>query len=267
MRYSTESVEQTLDGESVHREWKQLYRGSAGLRLDRILRRRALRCMKLPSRARILDAGCGPELRHSIPLAARGFRVDAIDVAEPVIESARRCAQMQAQGLQLTVQRDSLLELSAASETYDLVICAHVLMHVPEIQKACMELFRVVKPGGWLFVVENNADSLQEIVRNRFGVQFDDPMYELEGLVYAGKTAAGETYIARQLDVQWFCEFCRKQGVTLHRRWAREFTELYTVIDNPFAAGLVHRLNRTLFRLPGGAALALQNALLLRKTG
>jgi SAM-dependent methyltransferase len=33
--------------------------------------------------------------------------------------------------------------------TFDVVLCSHVLEHVPDDRKAMAELFRVMKPGGW----------------------------------------------------------------------------------------------------------------------
>lgn len=33
--------------------------------------------------------------------------------------------------------------------TFDVILCSHVLEHVPEDRKAMAELFRVMKPGGW----------------------------------------------------------------------------------------------------------------------
>ncbi len=33
--------------------------------------------------------------------------------------------------------------------TFDVILCNHVLEHIPDDQKAMKELFRVMKPGGW----------------------------------------------------------------------------------------------------------------------
>ena len=35
------------------------------------------------------------------------------------------------------------------SETFDAIICMHVLEHIPEDRKAIHELYRILKPGGW----------------------------------------------------------------------------------------------------------------------
>jgi len=40
-------------------------------------------------------------------------------------------------------------EINAPSNTFDAIICNHVLEHVPEDRKAISELFRVLKPSGW----------------------------------------------------------------------------------------------------------------------
>lgn len=40
-------------------------------------------------------------------------------------------------------------ELTFPSETFDVVICNHVLEHVPDDRKALSELYRVLKKGGW----------------------------------------------------------------------------------------------------------------------
>jgi predicted SAM-dependent methyltransferase len=38
------------------------------------------------------------------------------------------------------------------SETFDALICIHILEHIKEDRRALKELFRVLKPGGWAVV-------------------------------------------------------------------------------------------------------------------
>lgn len=51
-------------------------------------------------------------------------------------------------GSQAMVAMD-ITALDFPDESFNIVICNHVLEHVPDDRKALMELFRVLKPGGW----------------------------------------------------------------------------------------------------------------------
>ena len=46
------------------------------------------------------------------------------------------------------VVRADLMDLPFEAETFDVVICSHVLEHVPDDRKAMSEIRRVLKPGG-----------------------------------------------------------------------------------------------------------------------
>ena len=45
-----------------------------------------------------------------------------------------------------------ITNISQASETYDLIICYHILEHVIEDEKAMKELFRILKPNGTILI-------------------------------------------------------------------------------------------------------------------
>jgi SAM-dependent methyltransferase len=45
--------------------------------------------------------------------------------------------------------RMELTSLPIPSETFDAIICNHVLEHIPDDRRAIHELYRVLKPGGW----------------------------------------------------------------------------------------------------------------------
>ncbi|KFN01172.1 glycosyltransferase [Bacillus clarus] len=53
------------------------------------------------------------------------------------------------------IPKDQLMEevdvtnIVYENEAFDVIICSHVLEHVPEDEKAMKELYRVLKPGGW----------------------------------------------------------------------------------------------------------------------
>lgn len=46
------------------------------------------------------------------------------------------------------VQKEDLLDLQIDDDSFDWIICNHVLEHIPDDEKAMSEIFRVLKPGG-----------------------------------------------------------------------------------------------------------------------
>lgn len=111
-----------------------------------------------------------------------------------------------------------------ASASYDILICSHVLEHVPDDRQALRELYRVLKPGGWGILMVPIILTLPEIDEDpqvtdeaerwrRFG-QFDHVrLYNKAGFV-ARMEEAG--FFVRQLAVQAFGETAFQQaGLTL----------------------------------------------------
>lgn len=45
-----------------------------------------------------------------------------------------------------------LVRLPFANASFDVVVCIHVLEHIPDDRRGISELFRVLKPGGWALV-------------------------------------------------------------------------------------------------------------------
>jgi SAM-dependent methyltransferase len=46
------------------------------------------------------------------------------------------------------VQMD-ITKINREDETFDVVLCSHVLEHIPDDRKAISEIYRVLKTGGW----------------------------------------------------------------------------------------------------------------------
>ena len=49
----------------------------------------------------------------------------------------------------LAMQKMDITRLDLDDQTFDAVICSHVLEHIPDDLCAMREIFRVLKPGGW----------------------------------------------------------------------------------------------------------------------
>lgn len=104
---------------------------------------------------RVLEVGCGwGELAKRIELEA-SCEVVALDLSARMVELARerdvdaRVADVQA----LPFEEDS----------FDAVVAAWMLYHVPDLDLGLAEIARVLRPGGVLVAVTNGARDFQEL--------------------------------------------------------------------------------------------------------
>jgi SAM-dependent methyltransferase len=106
---------------------------------------------------RVLDLGCGGG-RHAFELYRRGARVVAFD------HDGGELAQVASMFLAMTqsgeagekadarVVQGDVLSLPFPDGSFDAVIAAEVLEHIPDDERAIAEIARVVRPGGRLAV-------------------------------------------------------------------------------------------------------------------
>lgn len=103
---------------------------------------------------RLLDAGCGGG-RHLCEAFRRGaVEVVGIDRGRPELLQARGILALMAAetpGPWLVLQGD-LVDLPFPDASFDVVVCAEVLEHIPANRAAIAELVRVLKPGGEMAV-------------------------------------------------------------------------------------------------------------------
>jgi SAM-dependent methyltransferase len=104
---------------------------------------RVIADLKLPARARILDAGCGSG-RNMIELARHGT-VSGVELSGPSVDvaRARRAGEVIA---------GSVLDMPFDSDSFDLSVCLDVIEHLDDDVGALRELRRVLAPGGSLLV-------------------------------------------------------------------------------------------------------------------
>jgi SAM-dependent methyltransferase len=105
---------------------------------------------QLPSRCRVLDAGCGTgQLTLFLSMTER--RVFGIDFSRAALLKGawfrRRFGQDSARFCQMDLLRPALRD-----RVFDYVICTGVLHHTADPYAGFRELCRVVKPGGYLVI-------------------------------------------------------------------------------------------------------------------
>ena len=106
--------------------------------MDRGWRRRAVRELRLPGRALVLDLACGTgDLCRE--LEGSGYRTAGVDFSYGMLAAARTSAPL--------VQAD-VLRLPIADARVDGVTCGFALRNVVSLEVFFAELARVVRPGG-----------------------------------------------------------------------------------------------------------------------
>jgi len=142
---------QELDTQEGYARWATSYDQESNLLIileelhaDRIL-------AQLPF-TRVLDVGAGTG-RYALKLAREGADVTALDQSPEMLAVAQQAAKRE--GLPIDFQLTSLADgLHFEARQFDLLICALVLCHVPDLAHAVQEFARVLQSGGYLLITD-----------------------------------------------------------------------------------------------------------------
>lgn len=93
-----------------------------------------------------LDAACGTG-RYSEFLNSLGHKVIGVDLSPDMLSQARKNRSKQINFLQ-----GNLTKIPLKNKSVDLVICALAFTHLPNIDEALSELFRVVRSKGYIVI-------------------------------------------------------------------------------------------------------------------
>ena len=105
-----------------------------------------------------LDIGCGPGLTTLSLAQAVGSvgHVDAIDIAPPMLQlAARRCADAK----QVAFHQADVSQLPFANASFDVALATQVYEYVADVDSALRELWRVMKPGAQVLLVDTDWES------------------------------------------------------------------------------------------------------------
>ena len=194
----------------------------------------------------VLEAGCGTGLiLHRTAEFARS--AVGIDLSSGMLKRARERG--------LDVVQGSITELPFADESFDLVYSFKVLAHIEDIKTAMSEMFRVLRPGGYVLAEFYNRRSMRYLVKrlkppSKISSSTDDEA------VYTRYDTLDdiESYLPANAELE-------------DRRGIRIVTPVSQVHDIPVVGGLVRRIETQLADQPmtrdlGGFLIAI-----LRKHG
>ena len=118
-------------------------------------RMRTLAGLALVAGERVLDAGCGTGLlleQQANAVGPSGYAA-GVDFSEDMLAVAReRCGALE----QVDLRQGSVEQLDFDDAAFDAVSCTQTLLYVSDLDAALAELYRVLRPGGRLAIIETD---------------------------------------------------------------------------------------------------------------
>jgi ubiquinone/menaquinone biosynthesis C-methylase UbiE len=152
-----------------------------------------LRLLAVGPGDRVLDLGCGSGAvtREIARRVAPGGRAVGLDVSPALLAVARELADQAGLGALVEFAPGDCRALPFPDGSFDVVLAATVLAHVPEAGRAVVEMVRVTRPGGRVGVFDFDGD----------GVLIAHPERDLTRRIVmaASDHAAVNGWLARQL--------------------------------------------------------------------
>lgn len=132
----------------------------------------------------ILDVGCGTgRLAGRLLERFPDSQVWGLELSDGMIRAARRSEAAGSGRLHL-VQGDSE-RLPFASDTFDAITCTHCFHHFPRQDRVVAEMFRVVRPGGRVLIIDGDRDRLWgRLLYDIFVVMVEGPVRHLTGQAF-----------------------------------------------------------------------------------
>jgi ubiquinone/menaquinone biosynthesis C-methylase UbiE len=263
-----------LQSEDIHSQWLSDYLNADIDRFYDMAFDHIVAQVSPAADSSILDAGCG-YCHHTARLARRfSGSVVAVDFSDAALSAGMRTIAASGTQNRVSFVKGDLTALQFESERFDAAICWGVLMHVPKLDAALRELVRVLRPGGYLVLCENNMRSLDSRIRIAAiralraitGRNRNTTSLLTEwGLEDWYSTGSGGLMV-RLTDMHQLIGFLARAGLKLVERRAGQFSEAYVNLPNRRLKRMVYRVNELYFRLNLSPQLAQGNILLFRKS-
>ncbi len=176
-----------------------------------------LKAIGEPAGLTVLDAGCGEGYLSRI-LARNGATVTGIDSSARLIEAARVQNLTDARAVSFDVA--SVDQVPYADNTFDLVVCNHLINDLSDPSKPISEFARVLRSGGRLVILmlhpcfyNKHAERAQAtnglIASSYFETRCIEQVFEVDGLI----SPVANTSWFRPLE--FYTEELRKSGFAI----------------------------------------------------
>ena len=121
-----------------------------------------LSLLELVPGQRVLDVGCGSGVvaRDAARRVQPNGHVVGIDPSPALIDAAQELTDASEVAGRVSFQVGDCRALSVRDGCFDAAVAATVLTHVPDAQRAVLEMIRVVRPGGRVGVFDFDGDAV-----------------------------------------------------------------------------------------------------------
>ncbi len=181
---------------------------------------------------KVLDLGCGRG-RHSLTLAARGYRMTGIDLSPEAIKTAKKKAEER--GLtNVTFQTQDMRD--PVNDSFNAVVNLFTtfgyFLDDEENIRVLASVNTMLKPGGLLLIDFLNASLVKKTLTpeedgHYDGIHFHVRRYIEDGMVFKDIRFSGETLSepveyrerVKLYDPEWFTAQFEKMGFSLTKTW------------------------------------------------
>lgn len=123
--------------------------------IDKTWRSRALKALAEHKPQDILDVATGTgDFAIEAAEVLRPRSVTGIDISEGMMAVGRKKVEERGLSSIISMRREDCMGMSLADNSFDAVTSAFGIRNFPDLDKGLREMCRVMKPGGWLCMVE-----------------------------------------------------------------------------------------------------------------
>jgi len=128
--------------------------------MDGHWRKRAIKALRLRGPVQVLDVGCGTgDVSLDLLRQHAEANVVGIDLSESMLRLAVHKAQKAGLDPRVSFQTGDATALQFPDESFDGVVCSFCYRNIAQRAVALEEMRRVLRPGGWLVILELTVPS------------------------------------------------------------------------------------------------------------